>query len=70
MASKKIINPDTTIEEIVQDYPQLIKILMEHGLKCVACGEPLWGTLEENAREKNITNLVEIIDELNKNLSN
>jgi hybrid cluster-associated redox disulfide protein len=68
MPSKKRINPDTTIEEIVQDYPQLIKILMEYGLKCVACGEPLWGTLQENAQEKGINNLTEIIDELNKSL--
>ncbi|MEJ2636939.1 MAG: DUF1858 domain-containing protein [Calditrichia bacterium] len=61
-----IIKKDTTIEEIVRDYPELVRPLMIYGIKCVVCGEPIWGTLEENAREKNIENLDEIIGELNR----
>ncbi len=60
------IKRDTTIEEIVEKYPELVRPLMEYGIKCIACGEPVWGTLEENAEEKGITNLDEIIVELNK----
>jgi flagellin-specific chaperone FliS len=52
----------------VQEHPELIKILMKHGLKCVNCGEPLWGSLEENAREKGISNIDKIIEELNLKL--
>ena len=26
--------------------------LMEQGIRCVACGEPIWGTLESAAKEK------------------
>ncbi|MEJ2048825.1 MAG: DUF1858 domain-containing protein [Calditrichota bacterium] len=59
------INEDTTIEEIVREYPELIRPLMEYGIKCVMCGEPIWGTLKENAREKGINNLSEILEELN-----
>ncbi len=62
----RAILKSTTIEEIVKNYPELIRPLMEHGIKCVECGEPLWGTLEENAKEKGIENLDEIVDELNQ----
>jgi len=60
------INEDTTIEEIVQAYPELIKPLMQYGIKCVICGEPIWGTIKENAEEKGIKNLKEILVDLNK----
>lgn len=69
MNKGKTINVDTTIEDIVQSHPELIKILVEHGLTCVACGEPLWGTLQENASRQGITNLEEIINTLNQSLS-
>ncbi|GAB4328651.1 MAG: hypothetical protein Kow0037_03140 [Calditrichia bacterium] len=60
------ITEDTTIEEIVTNYPKLVRPLMEYGIKCIACGEPVWGTLKENADEKGIKNLSEIIGELNR----
>lgn len=66
MSELKEITPDTTIEEIVTNYPELVRPLMEFGIKCIACGEPVWGTLKENADEKGITNLDEIVGELNR----
>jgi hypothetical protein len=60
------IETTTTIEEIVKDYPELIRPLREFGIKCVACGEPLWGTLQENADAKGIENIETIINELNR----
>ena len=65
------IDKHTTIEKIVSDYPRLIIPLREYGIKCILCGEPVWGTLEENALEKNIAadRLGEIINELNRLLT-
>ncbi|TVL96270.1 MAG: DUF1858 domain-containing protein [Candidatus Brocadia sp. WS118] len=60
------ITPDTPIEEIVEDYPELVRPLREFGIKCIACGEPVWGTLKENAQVKGIHNVEEIVVELNK----
>ncbi len=40
------------IEDIVHDHPEAVEYLMRQGIKCMACGEPLWGTLESVAREK------------------
>ncbi len=68
MALEKMITPKTTIEEIVHSHPELIKILLENGLTCIACGEPLWGTLEENAVRQGLTNLEEVILKLNQSI--
>ncbi len=66
MSETKPITADTTIEEIVNDYPELVRPLMEYGIKCVVCGEPIWGTLQENADEKGVERLPEIVSELNR----
>ena len=47
-----MISKDIEIEELVRSYPFSVKYLMEHGIRCIACGEPIWGTLEEAAKEK------------------
>ena len=46
------ITKDISIEELVENVPQSVKYLMHEGIKCIACGEPIWGTLEEAAKEK------------------
>jgi methionine synthase II (cobalamin-independent) len=50
------IDKNITIEYLVTEYPQTVRILMEKGIKCLACGEPIWGTLESNAKEKGYNN--------------
>ncbi len=47
-----MITKNIEIEELVRKYPFSVKYLMEQGIRCIACGEPIWGTLEEAAREK------------------
>ena len=46
------IDKDITIEELVGKIPKSVQYLMNEGIKCIACGEPIWGTLEEAAIEK------------------
>ncbi|MCF8365085.1 MAG: DUF1858 domain-containing protein [Bacteroidales bacterium] len=46
------INKDIYIEDLVKHYPFSVRFLSQKGVKCIACGEPIWGTLEEAAREK------------------
>lgn len=47
-----MINKNIEIEDLVNDYPFSVKYLSEQGIRCIACGEPIWGTLEEAAKEK------------------
>lgn len=49
------VKPVTTIEELVDLYPDAVTYLMEKGIRCIRCGEPIWGTLEEAAKEKGFT---------------
>lgn len=46
------ITRDITIEELVETNVNAVRYLADKGIKCIACGEPIWGTLEEAAREK------------------
>ena len=50
--TKPQITKQIEIEDLVRNYPASIKFLAEKGIKCIACGEPIWGTLEEAAKEK------------------
>lgn len=52
---KPEITKDILIEELVENYPFSVRYLMEKGIRCIMCGEPIWGTLEEAAKEKNFS---------------
>jgi hypothetical protein len=61
---KPTITKQIEIEDLVRNYPASVKFLAEKGIKCIACGEPIWGSLEEAAQEKgfddqSIDNVVE-----------
>lgn len=47
-----MITAETTIEELITRLPRAVTYLMEQGIRCMACGEPIWGTLGDAAREK------------------
>lgn len=62
------ITKEITIEELIETVPQSVKYLMEKGIKCIACGEPIWGTLEDAAKEKSFSDkeIEAIVSELNE----
>lgn len=49
---KIALTKDIEIEDLVNHYPFSVKYLSDKGIRCIACGEPIWGTLEEAAFEK------------------
>lgn len=59
------------IEELIDEFPPAVDYLRKKGIKCLACGEPIWGTLEEACKEKNFSSyeIENIVLELN-NLAN
>jgi methionine synthase II (cobalamin-independent) len=46
------IDKDTTIEDLITLIPKSVTYLREKGIRCIMCGEPVWGTLETAAKEK------------------
>ena len=65
------IRKDIYIEELVRKYPKSVSFLMDRGVKCLACGEPIWGTLESAAKEKGFDDkqIDELVLDLKKVLS-
>lgn len=66
------ITKESTIEDLVEDVPGAVKYLMNEGIRCIVCGEPIWGTLEEAAQEKGfdekeIERFVNELQEIQKN---
>ena len=59
------IRLDDTIEEIVRRRPDTVGIFYRHGLPCIACGEPLWGTIRENAEKYGVRDVEALLRELN-----
>jgi hypothetical protein len=47
-----MIDKDILIEDLVSRVPKAVGYLMQKRIKCLACGEPVWGTLEQVAKEK------------------
>ena len=50
-----MITRSITIEDLIDDYPKSVKYLADKGIRCIKCGEPIWGTLEEACLEKSFT---------------
>lgn len=49
---KKTITKEIEIEDLVKLVPDSVVYLMENGIRCLRCGEPIWGSLENAAKEK------------------
>ena len=64
-----MISKEMLIEDLVQRYPRMVGPLKMEGIVCLACGEAVWGTLEQQAEERGIKNLDEIIQRMNKLIS-
>ncbi len=47
-----IITKEISIEELIEEVPASVGYLMKEGIRCIVCGEPIWGSLEEAAEEK------------------
>ena len=61
---KERITKDTTIEEILEQHPETVKVFMDFGVPYLVCGEPLWGKVEEVAK-KYKADLTELLEKLN-----
>jgi hypothetical protein len=60
------VTPEMSVEEVVMRYPKSVPIFFAHGLPPIACGEPVWGTIAENAAKRNLADLDTLIRELNR----
>lgn len=64
----KKITKDITIEELITVKPEAVRYLMDKGIRCLVCGEPIWGTLESASKEKGYSeiDIEKFVEDLNK----
>ena len=46
------ITKEIEIEDLVKILPEAVSYLRIEGIRCLRCGEPIWGSLEAAAKEK------------------
>lgn len=70
--NKGVITKETEIEDLVNLLPESVVYLREKGIRCLRCGEPIWGSLENAAKEKgfNDSQIDVFVKELNEMLKN
>jgi methionine synthase II (cobalamin-independent) len=61
-----VISPDTLMEDLVREHPQVVPILVRRGVVCIQCGEPVWGTLGEALQRAGIIDQDSMMTELDK----
>jgi len=64
------ISLDIQIEDLAVKYPEAVGFLTRHDVRCIRCGEPVWGTLGELLEEEGIADPVAFVEELNVYLKN
>jgi hypothetical protein len=64
----KIIDKNVEIEDLVREKPDSVAYLMEKGIRCLRCGEPIWGSLGSAAKEKGFDDkeISKFVKEINK----
>ncbi|MDH7605287.1 MAG: DUF1858 domain-containing protein [Melioribacter sp.] len=68
MMNNQKITKDIYIEDLVELFPEAVTYLMEKGIRCLQCGEPIWGTLETAAKDKGFADndIEKFVEELNQ----
>lgn len=71
-ARTKFISKDILIEDLIEIFPAAVNFLMEKGIRCLRCGEPAWGTLEDAAKEKGFDTetINSVVNDLNALIKN
>jgi len=61
------ITKDILIEDLVNNYAFSVRYMRINGIRCIACGDSTWGTLEEAAKEKNYSDadIDRFVEEMN-----
>ncbi|MCD6229213.1 MAG: DUF1858 domain-containing protein [Candidatus Diapherotrites archaeon] len=60
-----LITCDQPILEVVQKYPQTIKVFAEHGMGCIGCAAARFENIEEGAKAHGI-DVEELMKKLNE----
>ena len=63
-----MITKDMTIQEVVQNNPETIRVFLEHGLHCIGCSVARYENIEQGALAHGI-DVNRLIEDLNAAVS-
>jgi iron-sulfur cluster repair protein YtfE (RIC family) len=47
------INPQTSIEELIEKCPKSLDVFKKYNIRVLVCGEPVWDTISEVCEKSN-----------------
>ncbi|MBN1224599.1 MAG: DUF1858 domain-containing protein [Candidatus Aminicenantes bacterium] len=59
------ISLEIQVEDLALQYPESVGFLIKQGVRCIRCGEPVWGTLGDLLEDTGIENPQDVVDRLN-----
>jgi len=62
---KPKITLETDVEDLALQYPKAVSFLIRRGVRCIRCGEPVWGSLGKLLEEDRIADPQGLVDDLN-----
>ena len=45
---------DQQVEDLVRDYPDVVRLLLRENIVCIECGEPYWGTIGDLLKSRHM----------------
>lgn len=63
------ISANMDLEDVAREAPLAIRLLTERDIVCIACGTPLWKTVEEAIHDAGLNDVDGIINEINTELA-
>jgi len=64
MRNNKKINKEMTIKEIIEKYPETLKVFDEYNFHCIGCAAASFETIEDGAKAHGI-DVDELVEKLN-----
>lgn len=66
-----MITKQTTIKNLLEKHPEVIEILLDHGIECIGCHASPNESIEDSFSGHGMTNdeIDQIVDEINKEIS-
>lgn len=69
MPAQPPISPEMELEDVARISPVAIRLLTRRDIVCIACGTPLWKTVEEAIRDAGHEDVDSIVAEVNAELA-
>jgi len=64
------ITASMDLEDVARESPLAIRLLTERNIVCIACGTPLWKTVEEAIHDAGLEDVEAVVSEVNATLRN